>query len=64
MLQGNLHILLCAMIDIENNQILPNPTIVISGTHIPLYVIHSAYPLKSSLIKDFPHNIATELNAQ
>ena len=49
--------------DIENNHILPNQTITISSTRIPLYMIgDSAYPLKSWVMKPFPHN--TELNAQ
>ena len=49
--------------DIENNHILPNQTITISGTRIPLYMIgDSAYPLKSWVMRPFPHN--TELNAQ
>ena len=38
--------------EIENNHILPNQTITIFGTHIPLYMIgDSAYALKSWLMK-------------
>ena len=46
---------------IEHNRILPNKTECISGVHVPLYMIgDSAYPLKSWLMKPFPHN--TDLN--
>ena len=49
--------------EIEHNKILPNKTISILGTNIPLYMIgNSAYPLKSWLMKPFPHN--TELITQ
>lgn len=48
---------------IEHSHILPNKTITVSDTHIPLYMIgDSAYPLKSWLMKPFPHN--TELTTQ
>ena len=43
--------------EIEHNNILPNKTITVSDIHIPLYMIgDSAYPLKSWLMKPFPHN--------
>ena len=43
--------------DIERSEILPNKTECISGVHVPLYMIgDSAYPLKSWLMKPFPHN--------
>jgi len=43
--------------NIENNHILPDKTITVSGTQIPLYMIgDSAYPIKSWLMKPFAHN--------
>ena len=49
--------------NMEHNHILPNKTITMSGTHIPLYMIgDSAYPLKSWLMKRFAHN--TDLTTQ
>ena len=49
--------------EIEHNYILTNSTMIVSGVHIPIYMIgDSAYPLKTWVMKPFAHN--TDLNEQ